>query len=158
MDPSLHPKYNAITGKIETRGQKAKPLPEQVHWKTQMAREAAAPKLIEVIMRSFLRAWTENEDPTLRASKQNFYNYGCGAEIIEMWLGESKDEGIKGVDIGKIIKQKRNWYFAILEERRSMVLHLEALIITSTSSFFSSQAIAESNLGIGIRRVCNLLF
>ncbi|KAF8474719.1 hypothetical protein BDZ91DRAFT_758858 [Kalaharituber pfeilii] len=78
-----------------------------------------SPNLIEVMsminehfssMQSFLRAWTENDDLALRVSKQNFYNYGSGAEIIEMWLGESKDEGIKGVDIGKIIKWILNIY------------------------------------------------
>ncbi|KAF8450075.1 hypothetical protein BDZ91DRAFT_786879 [Kalaharituber pfeilii] len=95
-----------------------------------------SPNLIEVMsminehfssMRSFLRAWTENDDPALRVSKQNFYNYGGGAEIIvEMWLGESKDEGIKGVDIGKIIKWILNIYemeIDALQAEKELVLY-----------------------------------
>ncbi|KAF8460161.1 hypothetical protein BDZ91DRAFT_766459 [Kalaharituber pfeilii] len=111
MDPSKHPKYNAVTGKIETRGRKPKPVSEPVHWKTQRVRDATAPKLINIMstinehfgsMRRFLQAWAESDDPKLQPGKQKFYTGsgggggGGGAEIVELWLGKSAGSGVLG--------------------------------------------------------------
>lgn len=92
MDPTQHPKFNPITGKVETRGRKRKATPEAIHHQTQAARDRASPKLIKILeqiteefgnMTHFLSAWTTND--TCKASRDRFMASGAGG-IIAQWL------------------------------------------------------------------------
>ena len=90
MNLAHDPKFNPVTGKVETRGRKRKevePEPE-LHWRTQAAHNAATPKIEAVMaviaenfgsMRMFLRAWNNHE---LYAQTQ-FFNNGGAAEMVE---------------------------------------------------------------------------
>ncbi|KAF8418732.1 hypothetical protein EV426DRAFT_704541 [Tirmania nivea] len=70
MDPTLNPKYNPLTGKVETRGRKRKVEEVAVHHVTQKAQVEAAAKLKGILakiseefggMKNFLKAWTDNK-------------------------------------------------------------------------------------------------
>ena len=80
-------------GHKETRGRKPKVPPPIIHWRTQAARQEAAPKITEIMnlinkhfggMRGFLKEWTEND--VSKTSRHNFMTGPACSEVIELWL------------------------------------------------------------------------
>ncbi|KAF8430334.1 hypothetical protein EV426DRAFT_581036 [Tirmania nivea] len=93
-DATLHPKYNAGTGKIETRGRKRKAETPPIHHTTRTALDTAAPKLkvcMDVIkeqfggIKQFLLAWTVNDDPGIKKMRDKFMSKGV-QKVVDMWL------------------------------------------------------------------------
>lgn len=97
MDPTSNPKYDPLTGKVETRGRKRKAEAAPLHHVAAKAQQDAADKMKDILslisnefggMRNFLKQWTDNQylaQGQLKA-RNHFLNKGGALEVITTWL------------------------------------------------------------------------
>ncbi|RPB18951.1 hypothetical protein L211DRAFT_899492 [Terfezia boudieri ATCC MYA-4762] len=115
MDPTLNPKYNPLTGKVETRRRKRKVEEVAVYHVTQKAQVKAAAKLKGILakiseefggIKNFLKAWTDNkllEEIQLKA-RSHFLKKGGALEVMEKWFPYiQKDIDSKGVMMNTVL-------------------------------------------------------
>lgn len=102
MDATANPKYNPLTGKVETRGRKRKAEEAPLHHISSTARQGAAEKIKDILsqishkfegMRNFLEQWTDNQflaEAQLKA-RNHFLKKGGAQEVISTWLPYIQD-------------------------------------------------------------------